>query len=176
MVKLDFNPFDEVRFVDRYYSTFPPSQCFALTISPPPFDSMGDIHRFHDKVMCEMNKFKKWILFPEIDKTGRFHYHGIFIKKSMFQTEPVDALKLLCFICIKKVTDPFGWLVYIRKTWSHHKRYWILNGSQFEWTFNHVRDVPLSCESGDSSYTHRLEKLIIDTRAATKCLDKKDTD
>lgn len=50
-----------------------------LTVSPPPRPGRV-VHQYLDDVVLlrhALRKIKRWVIYPELDKKGRLHYHGI---------------------------------------------------------------------------------------------------
>lgn len=112
----------------------------AITISPPQRFKKGTLLRnpnriLYDEDIIQIKSILKYIrcstylIYPEFDKTGRLHYHGIinldhnqrvrFFKYAQFK------LKLIGFNLIKPIDtfiDKLKWILYITKDWGTTKQ------------------------------------------------------
>lgn len=65
---------------------------------------------------------QEYVIYPELDVSGRLHYHGIVnIKhKKNWMISSLPALKKLGFVCVKNNVNE-GWTQYITKDWNDTK-------------------------------------------------------
>lgn len=94
----------------------------ALTISPPDINYMTTLEilnrhlRYLSRIKC------KFLLYPELDKTGRLHYHGYLYKSDINFKQDIEQLKKIGYIKIKDICNDKGWLKYCRKEWKTTKK------------------------------------------------------
>lgn len=94
----------------------------ALTISPPDIKYMTikEILQRHMRVLSRIKC--KFILYPELDKSGRLHYHGYIYKSDIGYKEDLEVLKKIGYIKIKDINNNKGWLQYCKKEWKTTKK------------------------------------------------------
>lgn len=96
---------------------------YALTISPPA-RVQSPRHLYNSDrpyIQRHLNRCSShYIMYPEFDKKGRLHYHGIILLNSLsswgFVKSTID--KNLGYCCLKRLptfTDKLGWLLYCTK-------------------------------------------------------------
>ncbi len=99
------------------------SSTYALTISPPPRrQGLSYLYRDDKPVIQKLlNRCSKhYIMYPEVDATGRLHYHGIVILNSLSSFGYVKSkiTNLIGFNCLKPIRalkDKIGWILYCQK-------------------------------------------------------------
>lgn len=90
----------------------------ALTISPPNIKYMT-VPEIMNKHLRYLSRMKcKFVLYPELDKTGRLHYHGYIYKSDIGYKEDLELLKKIGYIKIKDISNNKGWLQYCKKEWK----------------------------------------------------------
>lgn len=98
----------------------------AITISPPnridKYNSLDYIYKsdalYIDKYLRKCSIF--YTIYPELDISGRLHYHGIITLKDRvkFYRAVLPAFNLLGFTLVKAVFEESKWLKYITKDWE----------------------------------------------------------
>lgn len=87
--------------------------CLALTISPPDIKlSLKDTWILHLRRLAVIDS--RFILYPETDKKGRLHYHGM-IWKDKFYKESIEKCEKMGFIKLVEIKGVEGWLKYCKK-------------------------------------------------------------
>lgn len=87
--------------------------CLALTISPPDSKlSLKDTWLKHLRRIALIES--RFILYPETDRKGRLHYHGI-IWKDKFYKESIEKCEKMGFIKLVEITSLEGWYKYCKK-------------------------------------------------------------
>lgn len=94
----------------------------ALTISPPDIKYMTIKEILHRHLRLLSRIASKFILYPELDKVGRLHYHGYIYKSDIGYKEDLEQLKKIGYIKIKDICNDKGWLKYCRKEWKTTKK------------------------------------------------------
>lgn len=62
-------------------------------------------------------------LYPELDKTGRLHFHGIIYKNNANYNKDLEMLKVkIGFICVKEITNESKWIRYCKKEFKTTKK------------------------------------------------------
>lgn len=96
-----------------------------ITISPPPQpESPKDTYsRWYLPLIIKLKPCTtEFILYPEIDETGRLHYHGILTVKDwaqLYRYAYPYIRKNIGFIDIRKSKpNRLGWLIYCMKNWA----------------------------------------------------------
>jgi len=94
----------------------------ALTISPPdiPYLLTKEILQKHLQILSRIQS--KFELYPELDKLGRLHYHGILYKSSLDLKKDIEILKKIGYIKIKDIDNIKGWTKYCKKEWKLTKK------------------------------------------------------
>jgi len=122
----------------------------ALTVSPKKVDGMtnNDLFLFHLNRMAKIQS--PFLLYPELDKTGRLHYHGKLFK-TLAMGEDIEIFKTIGFICIKEPKiDRYefgrvdGWERYCLKSWKSSKKLFKLKNPINNEYCKGVRDVSKS--------------------------------
>lgn len=98
----------------------------ALTISPPDVKhlSVDKILILHKRVLSKVKS--TFMLYPELDASGRLHYHGV-IQKTIKLKEDLEKIKQLGFIKVKPISDYSGWMKYCSKEWKITKKAFKIN-------------------------------------------------
>lgn len=96
----------------------------ALTISPPQRSGPVKFLLSRDiKILSKVIGY--FVLYPEIDHTGRLHYHGYIQKKDIeIYLKDIDYIKRkIGFICVKDIKQSWKWSKYVLKEWNSTKKY-----------------------------------------------------
>ena len=111
---------------------------YAITFSPPYLHPL-EIEEFHKKLMYYIID-KKFILFPEIDKSGRFHYHGMMILPNIYKFKEDIENEFKMFICIKTVSTFEGWYNYMTKDYVRNQQMFLRNRNvcQIKFSFDFI--------------------------------------
>jgi len=101
---------------------------YALTISPPPKDAVK-IEVLYKRFLKVISKMKCWYeLYPELDKTGRLHFHGVIYKNNSNYNLDLELLKKkIGFICVKEITNRQKWIKYCKKEFKTTKKLLSIN-------------------------------------------------
>lgn len=98
---------------------------FGITISPPyyPYDSVRLHHVFTYDIQKILNKISNYYcLYPEFDKNGRLHYHGVInIKDKLGYYKKkylIDRIGYCKIDPLKSFKDKLRWLVYCTKEYA----------------------------------------------------------
>lgn len=93
----------------------------ALTISPPDvkYLTIDKLWLHHKRLLSKIKS--KFVLYPELDKTGRLHYHG-YIHKEISLKEDLEYIKKLGFVKVKDIFDLGEWVKYCSKEWKFTKK------------------------------------------------------
>lgn len=104
----------------------------ALTISPPDRETRyaKNTHIFTDDAQI-INRLlrqccSRWIIYPELDLSGRLHYHGMIVFKDVvkYYKSVRYSLQKMGYVCIKPIKsfkDRLGWIIYMSKQWGYTK-------------------------------------------------------
>lgn len=97
-----------------------------ITISPPPqLESPKDTYYkwYLPLIIYLKPATSRFILYPELDETGRLHFHGIITVKDwskLYRSSYPWIRKNVGFIDVrKKANNRLGWLLYCMKNWAH---------------------------------------------------------
>lgn len=96
---------------------------YAITISPPQEEGV-QIDMLYKRYLSIIKKMKCWYeLYPELDKTGRLHFHGIVYKNNPSYNLDLELLRSkIGFICVKEITNRQKWLKYCKKEFRTTKK------------------------------------------------------
>jgi len=109
-----------------------PSNQIAITISPPLrlvgkghiYKTKSDLYKADKQHIqwCLTDCSKEYFIYPELDKNGRLHYHGIITlhNKVLWHRCSIEEIRALGFIEVKTDIDA-GWIKYCQKEWDHTK-------------------------------------------------------
>lgn len=96
---------------------------YALTISPPQKEGVN-IKTLYKRYLRIIYKLKCWYsLYPELDKSGRLHFHGVIYKNHPSYNLDLELLRSrMGFICVKEITSEAKWRKYCRKEFKTTKK------------------------------------------------------
>lgn len=105
----------------KYYDNLiedPKTQAFTLTFNQQLRDIYDEtILRDIAKDIMEFFPIKKYLLYPDIDLNGNFHYHGVINMLTKDKPKMARYTKLYSgYIKFKYITDPEKWYKYMRGT------------------------------------------------------------
>ena len=98
---------------------------YMVTFSPPYIHPLA-IEEFHMKLMYYIID-KKFILFPEIDITGRFHYHGMMILPDIYKFKEDVEKEFAMFIDIQIIKNIDNWYNYMIKDYASNQQMFLRN-------------------------------------------------
>lgn len=101
----------------------------ALTFSPPTSNNTPkfDHYNYYMQILKIIKPSTcRFVMYPEIDKSGRLHYHGILHVKDEIRLykDTFPKLRKMGFIKVKQMKtfmSILGWLTYCMKEWPKTK-------------------------------------------------------